>query len=112
MHRASSNLTATAALQFLGEDGAPLKLLDAVPGETIEFVIDNEAGFDHNFWIGPTDEVSVPNNETDNGIPTWQSGEQTLTWTVPEAGTEGLQFGCTIPGHYAAGMHGDIVISG
>jgi uncharacterized cupredoxin-like copper-binding protein/mono/diheme cytochrome c family protein len=106
------NLTATAALQFLGEDGAPLKLLDAAPGETIEFVIDNTAGFDHNFWIGPADEVSVPNAETDVGIPTWQSGDQTLTWTVPEAGTAGLQFGCTIPGHYAAGMHGDIVVSG
>ncbi len=106
------NLTATAALQFLGEDGAPLKSLEAAPGETIEFVVDNEAGFDHNFWIGPADEVSVPSAQTDNGIPTWQSGDQTLTWTVPEAGTEGLQFGCTIPGHYAAGMHGDIVISG
>jgi uncharacterized cupredoxin-like copper-binding protein/mono/diheme cytochrome c family protein len=106
------NLTATAALQFLGEDGTPLKELDVAPGETIEFVVDNEAGFDHDFWIGTADELSVPNAETDAGIPTWQSGVQTVTWTVPESGTQGLQFGCTIPGHYAAGMHGDIVTSG
>jgi uncharacterized cupredoxin-like copper-binding protein/mono/diheme cytochrome c family protein len=105
------NLTATAALQFLAEDGSPLQLLDVSPGETIEFVIDNEAGFDHNFWIGPASEISQPNVETSEGIPTWQSGEQTLTWTVPEEIPPDLQFGCTIPGHYAAGMHGDIVIS-
>ena len=104
------NLNANAALQFLGEDGAPLKLLEAVPGETIEFVIDNTAGFDHNFWIGPAEEVSQPMVETDSGIPTWQSGVQTLTWVVPDEGVPGLQFGCTIPGHYAAGMFGDIVI--
>ncbi len=105
------NITANAALQFLDESGAPLTSIEAVPGETIEFVVDNTAGFDHNFFIGTPDELQVPFGTTDSGIDTWQSGEQTLTWTVPESGADGLQFACTVPGHYQP-MHGDIVIAG
>ena len=103
-------LEAAASLQWRDESGAVVPQIEVVAGETIEFVIDNTAGFDHNFWIGPAEEVSQPMVETDSGIPTWQSGVQTLTWVVPDEGVPGLQFGCTIPGHYAAGMFGDIVI--
>jgi hypothetical protein len=103
-------LEATSSLQFTDESGAVVSQLAVVPGETIEFVIDNTAGFDHNFWIGTPDVLSVPNAETDVGIPTWQSGEQTVTWTVPDDGGA-LQFACTVPGHYTT-MHGDIVIQG
>ena len=54
-----------------------------VAGETIEFVVDNTAGFDHNFYIGPADVLQTSFAETEVGIPTWQSGVQELTWTVP-----------------------------
>ncbi len=103
-------LQATSNLQFTDESGAVVPQIDVVPGETIEFVVDNVAGFDHNFWIGAADALSTPNAETDDGIPTWQSGEQTITWTVPEDGAN-LQFACTVPGHYTT-MHGNIVIQG
>ncbi len=103
-------LEATSSLQFTDESGAVVSQIAVVPGETIEFVVNNSAGFDHNFWIGTPDVLSVPNAETDVGIPTWQSGEQTVTWTVPEDGGA-LQFACTVPGHYTT-MHADIVIQG
>jgi len=103
-------LTANAALQFLDENGVQLTSIDAVPGETIEFQIDNTAGFEHNFFIGPADALQVPYGETEVGIPTWTSGVESYIWTVPESGAEGLQFACTVPGHYTP-MHGDIVIS-
>jgi hypothetical protein len=103
-------LEATSSLQFTDESGAVVSQIVVVPGETIQFVVNNSAGFDHNFWIGTPDVLSVPNAETDVGIPTWQSGEQTVTWTVPEDGGT-LQFACTVPGHYTT-MHGDIVIQG
>ena len=103
-------LEATSSLQFTDESGAVVSQIAVVPGETIEFVVNNSAGFDHNFWIGTPDVLSVPNAETDVGIPTWQSGEQTVTWTVPDDGGA-LQFACTVPGHYTT-MHGDIVIQG
>ena len=102
-------IEATAALQFLDENGNKLEGIDAVEGETIEFVVVNTAGSDHNFWIGTPDELQVMGGETDTGIETWQNGEQTLTWTVPAAGGP-LQFACTVPGHYSL-MNGDIVIS-
>ena len=103
-------IEANSALQFLDETGAPLTQIDVVPGETIEFQVDNTAGFDHNFYIGLSEELQVPNAETETGIPTWQSGVQTLTWTVPEEAIEGLEFACTVAGHYQP-MHGDIVFS-
>ncbi|MFV2062952.1 MAG: c-type cytochrome [Chloroflexota bacterium] len=102
------NVEAAGTLKFFDEDGNQLTQIDAVEGETIEFVVDNTAGFDHNFYIGSADELEVPGGTTPVGIATWKSGVQTLTWTV-EAGSETLQFACTVPGHYAP-MHGDIVI--
>jgi mono/diheme cytochrome c family protein len=103
-------LEAAASLQWRDESGAVVPQIEVVAGETIEFVIDNTSNFDHNFWIGPADVVSQPTTETEVGIPTWQSGVQTVTWTV-EAGDAPLQFACTVPGHYTT-MHGDIVIQG
>jgi len=107
-------LDATAALKFTDPDGTVVPEIVVQPGETIEFQVDNTAGFDHDFVIGSAEEVSVPNAETDVAIPKWQSGVQTLTWTVPAAADApaDLQFACTVPGHYAAGMHGNIVIQG
>jgi hypothetical protein len=101
-------LEATADLHFRDEAGNVVSQIDVVAGETIQFEIDNTAGFDHNFWIGTPDVLSVPNATTDTGIPTWQSGVQTLTWT---AAGEGLQFACTVPGHYST-MQGSIVVQG
>ena len=103
-------LVATASLQFTDPSGAQVTQIEVVPGETVEFVVDNTAGFDHNFWIGTADVLQGPFAETEVGHPAWQSGVQTITWTVPEEGAEGLQFACTVPGHYTP-MHGDIVIS-
>jgi len=103
-------IEATSSIQFVDENGNQLTQIDAVEGETIEFVIDNTAGFDHNFYIGPQDVLSQPSATTPLGIPTWQIGVETLTWTV-EPGDQPLQFACTVPGHYPT-MNADIVIQG
>jgi uncharacterized cupredoxin-like copper-binding protein/mono/diheme cytochrome c family protein len=103
-------LVATASLQFTDTSGAQVTQIEVMPGETVEFVVDNTANFDHNFWIGDPAVLQGAFAETDVGVPAWQSGVQTITWTVPESGAEGLQFACTVPGHYTS-MHGDIVIS-
>jgi hypothetical protein len=101
-------IEATSSLQFKDESGNVLTQIEVVEGETIEFVVDNIASFDHNFYIGPQDVVSSPSAETPIGIPTWTSGVETVTWTV-EAGDQPLQFACTVPGHYTT-MSGDFVI--
>jgi mono/diheme cytochrome c family protein len=101
-------LTAAADLRFKDEAGNPVAQLDVAAGETVQFEIDNTAGFEHNFWIGTPDELAVPNGTTDVGLPAWTSGVQTLTWT---AGGDGLQFACTVPGHYST-MNGAVVVQG
>ena len=103
-------IQATSSLQFTDAEGNQLTELSLVEGEVVEFVVDNTAGFPHNFYIGPQDVVSAPNAETELGIETWASGVETLTWTV-EAGDQPLQFACTVPGHYTT-MSGSIVIQG
>ena len=105
------NLLANAALQFTDEGGTIVNAIPVTPGETIEFVIDNTAGFEHNFYIGPAEDLQGPYAETDVGIPAWESGVQTIIWTVPEEGAEVLQFACTVPGHYTP-MHGNFQIQG
>jgi uncharacterized cupredoxin-like copper-binding protein len=101
-------LQATADLRFKDPDGNAVTQIDVVAGETVQFEVENTAGFDHNFYIGTPEELQVPNGTTDVGHPAWPSGVQTITWTVEG---EGLQFACTVPGHYNT-MNGTIAISG
>jgi mono/diheme cytochrome c family protein len=101
-------LQATADLRFKDPAGNVVTQIEVSAGETIQFEIDNTAGFEHNFWIGSPDQLAAPNATTDAGIPAWTSGVQTLTWT---AGGDGLQFACTVPGHYST-MNGSIVVQG
>jgi hypothetical protein len=81
-----------------------------VPGETLLIRVDNTAGFEHSFFIGTEDELSLPMATTDVGIDTWTSGTRELLWTVP-GDPSGLAFGCTVPGHFPV-MHGRIVLAG
>ena len=92
-------LVATGALQFTDPAGHQVRDIPLTPGETVTFRIDNTAGFDHNFYIGTDEQLIAPSATTEVGIPTWQTGVQELTWTVP-ADISGLKFGCTVPGHY------------
>jgi uncharacterized cupredoxin-like copper-binding protein/mono/diheme cytochrome c family protein len=100
---------ATGDIKFKDESGTVLQGLEFVEGETVVFEVDNTAGFEHNFYIGPQEVVSQPSATTEVGIAEWEEGVQTLEWVA--TGGEGLEFACTVPGHYASGMRGAIVIS-
>lgn len=93
-------LNAEAALAFTDPDGQKVTDIPVTPGETIVFQVDNTAGFEHNFYIGTDEQLSVAGATTDTGIANWTSGVQELTWVVPDDIT-GLKFGCTVAGHYA-----------
>ncbi len=100
-------LDLTGSITITDADGNPVPSLTVVPGETVEFEVTNTAGFVHNFFIGPESELSTTTGDLPDapGIPEFESGTQTLTWTVPDD-VSGLQFACTVPGHYGT-MHGD-----
>ena len=98
-------LDETASLQITDQTGKQVTVIPVKAGETVTFEVTNTAGFDHNFYIGPQDALQAGNTTGLQGIPTFSSGTQTLTWTVPQSGA-GLQFGCVIPGHFTT-MHGE-----
>jgi uncharacterized cupredoxin-like copper-binding protein len=102
-------LDLTASITITDPDGNPVPSIAVKPGETVEFEVTNSAGFSHDFFIGTQQELSTASGNLADapGIPEFESGTKTFTWTVPQdAG--GLQFACTVPGHYGT-MHGDFV---
>jgi len=96
-------LALTSSLQ-IQQDGAQVTELEVREGETIHFVIDNTAGFAHDFYIGPADQLSAGTVEGLPGIEQWDSGVKEFDYVVT-AETGGLEFACTVPGHYQT-MHG------
>ena len=91
-------------------------LLTVRPGETVRFVVRNSDPIDHEFILG--DETvqhfheagSEPHHGAKPGeisIPAGQT--RTTTFTFPRLGT--LLFGCHLPGHYAYGMRGSVLIA-
>ena len=100
-------LDENATLQIT-QDGQPATDLTVKEGETIHFVISNSAGFDHDFYIGTADQLSQGQVDGLPGVPTFASGTQEFDYTVTAA-TAGLEFGCTVPGHYQL-MHGTFTV--
>jgi mono/diheme cytochrome c family protein/uncharacterized cupredoxin-like copper-binding protein len=100
-------LSLTAQLEILDSTGAKAASIPVKAGETVQFTVDNTAGFDHNFYIGQAADLEANAVASLTGIPQWTEGVQTLEWTVPEEGS--LQFACTLIGHYGP-MHGAFVI--
>jgi uncharacterized cupredoxin-like copper-binding protein len=96
-------LDLTNTLQIT-QNGSQVTELDVHAGETIHFVINNTAGFDHDFFIGTADQLSQGTTSGLPGVPPFQSGSQKFDYEVT-ADTDGLQFACTVPGHYQS-MHG------
>ncbi len=96
-------LQLTGALQIT-QDGQTVDELTVKEGETVHFVVDNAAGFTHNFFIGPADALAQNQVAGLPGIPDWESGVQEFDYQVT-ADTATLQFACSFPGHYPL-MHG------
>lgn len=98
----------TSSLQFQ-QDGVQLTEIEVKEGETIHFVLNNTAGFSHDFWIGPPDALAAGTLDGLHGVEAWDSGIREFDYLVT-ADTAGYQFGCTIPGHLQS-MHGSFKVS-
>ena len=86
-------------------------------GETIRFVINNEDPIAHEFIVGDryVQLIHEIGTEPAHGakpgevsVPAGTTAE--TTYTFPTSAVPHLQFACHLPGHYAYGMHGNIVI--
>jgi uncharacterized cupredoxin-like copper-binding protein len=92
-------------------------------GETVTFVITNDGDLMHDFVIGneaaqdqhaeemaaTDDEMAMEGDANAVSVPAGETVE--LTW-VFDGETVGLLYGCHQPGHYEAGMVGDIIVQG
>ena len=93
-----------------------LEDVDAVPGEVVRFVLHNTDPIDHEFSLGD-DAVQKRHEggkEAEHGavpgevsIPAGSTAE--TTYTFGGAGT--LTFACHLPGHFAYGMVGRVIIA-
>lgn len=88
-------------------------------GETIKFVVTNKGMVDHEFVLGTVEEqkehdkemAAHPNMKMNdpNGIAIPKGKTASLIWTFTKPMT--IQYACHVPGHYAAGMYGELKIS-
>ena len=88
-------------------------------GETVKFVVTNQGKLTHEFVIGEKGEQEEHEREmqsmgamehTDPNAVSLKPGEtKTLIWKFDGPGA--LQYGCHVPGHYAAGMVGEIRVA-
>lgn len=85
------------------------------PGATVRFVVQNTDPIDHEFIVGDQAVQDAHENGTEAYHPP-RPGEMTVpagttrTTTVTFGHAASLIFGCHLPGHYAYGMHGLILV--
>jgi uncharacterized cupredoxin-like copper-binding protein len=89
--------------------------IGAEPGETVRFVIENTDPIDHEFILGDDavqllhengTEATHPPKPGEVSVPAGTTEETTYTFTEPGE----LTFACHLPGHFAYGMHGTVVV--
>jgi len=93
-----------------------LPSVDATPGESVRFVLENTDPIDHEFIVGDArvqlahergTEAHHPPRPGEVTVPAGTTRATTVAFP-PSTGT--TLFGCHLPGHYAYGMVGTIEI--
>ena len=87
-------------------------------GETVRFEIVNQGKLEHEFVLGDNAEqvehdkemAAMPGMKMDhvNGVAVAPGKSAGLAWTFTASGT--LQYACHVPGHFVAGMVGQLKI--
>jgi uncharacterized cupredoxin-like copper-binding protein len=89
-------------------------------GQTVRFAIQNAGDLDHEFVLDQEDKImehkavmeKFPEMEHDDPnairLAAGKSGE--IIWKFTNDGT--FKIACLVPGHYDAGMHGDVTVAG
>ena len=94
--------------------------ITVIRGETVKFVITNAGKLAHEFVIGDAAVQAAHQKEMQampgmamqhdvNGISLPPGKTRDLVWTFTRDGT--VEYACHVPGHFAAGMLGKIVIA-
>ena len=119
----ASEITRTIAIVMGDASFAPDSIV-VQQGEVIRFVVKNESAADHEFVLGDAamhaahraemakmiEAGHAMHHENDGAEIAVAAGEtKELIWRFAAPAT--LEFACNIPGHYEAGMKGDIIVA-
>jgi uncharacterized cupredoxin-like copper-binding protein len=92
--------------------------IDVKAGSTVRFVVHNADPIDHEFIIGPPETHDIH----ERGLPHFHNGAVAGEITVPAgstvetfftfgpSGSNAVEYGCHLAGHWAYGMHGKALI--
>ena len=92
--------------------------INVKPGSTVRFVVHNADPIDHEFIIGPPETHDIH----ERGLPHFHNGavpgEITVPagstvetfWTFGPSGSNAVEYGCHLAGHWTYGMHGKAMI--
>ena len=91
-----------------------VRSIDVEPGEAVRFVIRNTDPIDHEFIVGDR-AVQIAHERGTEAFHPPRPGEVTVpaggtVETTYTFGTSDLLFGCHLPGHYAYGMRGALLV--
>lgn len=115
----AANIDRTVAVDMTDSMAYTPSELSVKAGETIRFAVKNSGQLVHEFVLGASEDIlehhelmkRFPGMEHDEpnsvSLGADESGE--VIWQFTNAGT--FQFACLQPGHYEAGMKGDIAVS-
>lgn len=112
----------TVDLKMQEENGAmsyaPAKIEVAL-GEQVKFVLTNSGELDHEFMLDTIEhnakhKIAMQKNpemehDDPNGKRLQPKASAEILWRFTKPGT--FEFACLIPGHYEAGMHGQVVVA-
>lgn len=101
---------------------SPAKV-EVAAGQAITFKVSNTGKLPHDFTLGDaalqqehdeemaslTNEMMMSMADEPNAFSLPAGATKELTWHFDKAGT--VIFGCHVPGHYDAGMRGEVVVS-
>lgn len=108
-------ITATDKMDFTPAE------VEVEPGTVVRFVVENTGSLQHSFTLGSgkwhqqhedemqgmaVDDIESHMKDKPNGIVVAPGETGELTWRFEEGGT--VPFGCHIPGHFPAGMKGEV----
>lgn len=120
----STDVTSTVWVKMLetadGHMAFEPALIVARPGETVRIVLENEGISDHEFILGTPSELtehaammngmSEMAHEDPNALRLQPGASGELIWRFGVS--DHVKFGCLVPGHYEAGMRGEVLVSG
>jgi uncharacterized cupredoxin-like copper-binding protein len=119
MPGSADNVTRTVAVDMNDSMAYIPSELTVKAGETIHFKVTNSGQLVHEFVLGAEAEIMehhelmkrFPGMEHDepNSVSLKADESGDVIWQFSKAGT--FQFACLQPGHYEAGMKGDVVVS-